>query len=140
MDLRYADVINENADTRAGIEKIIHDVLEIYGKGRRNEGRVTVFAADQPTFKSMLWIFYDRLEHGENDLSTWAVPTPGGFHNEKKGILRTLKWCMAGSGMEGFLPDNGISESPFERFETFGHGRRNRRFFFQLAAASVINI
>lgn len=64
----------------------------------------------------------------------------GGFHKEKKAIIGTFKWEISGDRMEAFIPHNGLSESQYEHFGSFENARQNRRFFIQLAAASVIKL
>lgn len=55
-------------------------------------------------------------------------------------MLGKLEWAMIGTGMEAFLANSGMLQSHCENFSTFGHTTRNRRFFMQLATASVIKL
>lgn len=139
-ETRYVDVVNENAANKTAIHKSIDRIYDLYGKARMEEGFMSVLVGDQPTFKSLFWTYYEGLERGGNDLWKWAIPITGGFHDEKNALLGTLKWAMMGTGMEEFLADSGMSPSQCENFTTYGHTRRNRRFFMQLATASVIKL
>lgn len=139
-DVKYVDVIDDNAARKTAIQKSISRIYDIYGKKKRMDGHMTVFVGDQPTFKSLFWMYYDGLEYGENDIHEWGVPITAGFHDEKRAVLETLKWSLHGTGMEEFLRDSGLSESQCENFMKYGHARRNRRFILQYAAAVVIKL
>lgn len=108
-EIRHVGIIDDNTANKTAIHKRIEQIYELYGKDRLAEDGLSVLAGDQPTFKNLFWIYYDSLENGANELSSWALPITGGFHDEKKAILSTLKWAMSGSGMEDFLDDSGLS-------------------------------
>lgn len=101
-----------------------------------------MFAAcgDCPTFRYLMDIWLRSVLHDEPGTGWCAefFPLPGGFHLEKQAIWPLVKLLMAGTGMEEFLQDSGLSPYYQENFSKMGHARRNRRFFTELAAASMI--
>lgn len=127
-EVRYLDVINENAGRQCAIYKVIDRIYEMYGKYRAECRGLKVLAGDQPTFKAHFWIFYEGMENGTNDLFKWVIPITGGFHDEKKAIIDTLQWAMGGNMMESFLEDSELSPSQCENFSKFEYARINRRF------------
>lgn len=68
------------------------------------------------------------------------LPIPGGFHNDKEGMTDLVKYVSPGTDMEEFLEYLGFSKSERGRFGSYGHTRRNRKFVFQFACASVIEL
>lgn len=84
IEVRYVHILNENAAKKSAIHTIIERIYDMYGRQRRKEGYMTVFFGDQPTFESLVWMFYDCLEGGDNDVHKCAVPITGEFQDEKK--------------------------------------------------------
>lgn len=104
-EIRYADLINEKNAMQHVIRKSMYPMYDMYGKDLE-EGCSNILAGDESKFRSLFWNFYDDLENGRNDLWKWRFITPGWFHNEKKGFLKTVKWGMDSCGMEAFLTDS----------------------------------
>lgn len=131
-------------DENDGQKSVIHNSMEriyiLYGKKRRDKGGITILAGDQPTFKTLFWTLYDNLEFNDGDGSEWMFPIPEGFHNDKTGLIETVKYYLSGTGIESFLHDAGFSAKQIERFSTYGHARRDRHLLFHYAAASVVKL
>lgn len=98
------EFVNENDAKKSAIHKIIESMYDMYGRKTRKEGYMTVFVGDQPTVKSLFWIFYDVLVEGEgNDIHKWGVPayqSQVDFTTRKKVLLGTVKWAFNGTGMD----------------------------------------
>lgn len=139
-DIRYADVMNINTGSRGSVDEAVHRIDELYGKEAAANGMPTVVEGDQPTFRELFRIMYESFEYGKGDAWKWMVPIPGMFHCLKVAVWDIIKWLTAGTGVEEFLKDSGLSESQQKRFAEYGHARRNRHFYMQFMCASIIQL
>lgn len=136
----YRDVLDMNPAMPRSMDKILHQIYDMYGRKRKERGGITVVQGDQPTFRDVFRFWKQSLEEVTSDLATWLYPIPGGFHCEKQCIWPLLKWVLSGTGVEEFLKDGGLSAGQIENFRHYAHARRNRQFFFQFATAHIIKI